>query len=182
MSWLNIVSAHYENFWGVAVKDTFRAGPMFDGRTDFEILKFQPKPSRNFWTYATCGMSTKEEDTGIELHIFSAIESEEVSEILAATAHYQRNRSRLNLGHTVNFGKPWIEGSHAQYGLISLPYLDGPDLETLELPENVLKFYWMIPITGAEREYKKSNGLESLEETFDRSNFDYANPYRNSLL
>jgi hypothetical protein len=127
-------------------------------------------------------MSIEGEENGIELHVFSEIESTEVSEILAAVAHYHRTGSRLGLGHTVNFGRPWIEGSHAQYGLISLPYLDGPGLETLEYSGNFVKCYWMIPITEAEREYKKVNGLEPLEEIFDNSDFDYANPYRNSLL
>lgn len=64
--------------------------------------------------------------------------------------------SPLGVGHTVNFGQPWLDASSCVHGLISLPYLDGPTLENPELPDGrVIKFDWLVPITPAEVQYKK---------------------------
>lgn len=50
------------------------------------------------------------------------------------TAHFHRTGSALGLGHTVNFGRPWLPGSSCTHGLVSLPYLFGPELEWLQQP------------------------------------------------
>jgi hypothetical protein len=71
--------------------------------------------------------------------------------------------------------------SRSEYGLVSLPYLDGPSLENLKTDSKELKFYWLIPVTYSEVEFKKQNGLEALEELFDRIGFDYLNPDRNAV-
>ena len=86
------------------------------------------------------------------------------------------------MGHSVNFGRPWIDGSQCDYGLISLPYLDGPDLEVLSLGSRTVKFYWLIPVTPSEVDFKKRLGLEALEVEFDRSGLDYVNPQRKSVI
>ena len=65
-----------------------------------------------------------------------------------------------------------------------MPYLDGSSLENLYIPsydENI-KFYWLIPITNDELEFKKKYGLEALEIKFDESEFDYLNPNRSSSV
>jgi hypothetical protein len=88
----------------------------------------------------------------------------------------------LDLGHSVNFGRPWIAESDCSYGLISLPYLDGPMLETLTVESREIKFYWLVPVTFAEIAYKKAHGLEALEEAFDQAAFDYLDPQRRSVI
>lgn len=103
-------------------------------------------------------------------------------ELLYFTAHYHRTGAELGLWHTVNFGRPWLVGSNCQYGFISLPYLDGPSLENLQTEHSVAKFYWLIPVTSAEVEYKKMNGIEALEGRFERWKLDYANPLRKSTV
>ena len=72
--------------------------------------------------------------------------------------------------------------SSCSFGLISLPYLDGPDLENLECTEGTAKFYWLIPITKAELELKNAEGVEALEARFDVSGFDYAKRARTSVV
>lgn len=114
--------------------------------------------------------------------MFSPWESDEVVELLVATAHYHRTAAKLSLGHSVNFGRPWIGTSKSEYGLVSLPYLDGPSLENLKADSKELKFYWLIPVTFSEVEFKKRNGLESLEELFDRAGFDFLNPERSAVV
>lgn len=61
----------------------------------------------------------------------------------------------LGLGHTVNFGDPWYIGSKCEYGLISLLYLDGPNLEWLRADSKDVRFLWLISITKDEVQYKK---------------------------
>ena len=94
-------------------------------------------------------------------------------------AHFHRQAQSLGFGHTVNFGKPWLNDSLCDHGLVSLPYLDGPILENLEIGDGqIVKFYWLIPITKSELEFKKSFGLEALEKKFEETNFNYGNPNR----
>ncbi len=78
-------------------------------------------------------MSQPNDQRPIELHMFSPLEADEVVELLVVTAHYHRTAAPLGPGHTVNFGRPWLDASECKYGLVSLPYLDGPSLEDLEI-------------------------------------------------
>jgi len=87
------------------------------------------------------------------------------------------------LRHTVNFGMPWQNSSQCSFGLISLPYLDGPELENFKIKKNkVLKFYWLIPITQKEVEYKMQNGVEALEAKLEENAFNYTNTKRISVV
>jgi len=45
-----------------------------------------------------------------------------------------------------------------------------------------IHFYWLIPITKTELEYKKEYGLEALEDKFDTDEFNYLNPNRRSIV
>jgi hypothetical protein len=66
--------------------------------------------------------------------------------------------------------------------LISLPYLDGPELEYGVFNGGRLRFLWLIPITRNEKEFKKTRGLEALEEIFEKRSFNYAEPMRASVI
>jgi hypothetical protein len=127
-------------------------------------------------------MSQPVDHRPIELHMFSPREAVEVVELLYVTAHYHRTAAKLNVGHSVNFGRPWMGASKSEYGLVSLPYLDGPSLENLTIGSKELKFYWLIPVTYSEVEFKKQNGLEALERLFDGTRFDYLDPERAAVV
>jgi hypothetical protein len=134
------------------------------------------------WAYATCCMSQPGEENALELHLLGASREGEESlvELMTAIAHYHRAGHQLGLGHTVNFGRPWLPGSRCVYGLVSLPYLDGPALEWLEAPR--VRFLWLVPITAAELEFKKRFGLEALEQRFEEQQFDFSDPKRPSVV
>lgn len=177
--WQASIGSHYSAVWkGAPEICEFSAGPISQLPNDFAILRFAPHDGRKMWTYATRCMSQPEDQNPIELHVFSPCYTNEVVELLVATAHFHRTSTKLDLGHSVNFGRPWIDNSECKYGLISLPYLDGPNLENLSLGSRIVKFYWLLPITHSEVEFKKRNGLEALEAEFDRSGFDFINPKR----
>ena len=179
----DVIQEHYRSVWGRdGCRVEFPDGPVDELPNDFAVLEFEPDTRRSMWTYATCCMTQPSDQFPVELHIFSPRRSREPLELLFAISHYFRSERSLGVGHTVNFGKPWIDSSACQYGLISLPYLDGPDLENLKLSNGVtVKCLWLIPVTKGEVGFKKTNGLEALEEKFEDSGFDYLNPGRSSV-
>ena len=175
------IISHYETvFKNQANILKWDKGPVNTFSNDFCILEFSPNQSRDMWTYATCCMSEENEFSRIELHIFSKKQDRSIIELLYATAYYHK-QFKLNLNHTINFGRPWQNESECKFGFISLPYLDGANLENLKQNNRFIKFYWLIPITLRELEIKKNRGVNALEELFEQEGFDYSNSKRKSL-
>jgi hypothetical protein len=183
MTWRGKIVAHYKKQWGPdGGLYALDKGRIHELPTDFLVLKYPPHGKRRVWTYATVCMSQADDLHPLELHMFSPRESEDVAELLAMTTHYDRTGAKLGLGHSVNFGRPWLDRSVCQNGLISLPYLDGPSLENLKTEHSTVKFYWLVPINAAEVHYKQLLGLEALERRFEFSRLDYADPARRSAV
>jgi Suppressor of fused protein (SUFU) len=182
---IDLIESHYTEQWRAqCVVRRLNKGPSFELPADFCVLEFSPTTTRSMWTYATCCMSQPLDSAPVELHLFSPMQSELHVELLTIIAHYHRTQASLALGHTVNFGRPWIAGSLCEHGLISLPYLDGPALEEYFQRESnrVIRFYWLVPITKAERDYKIEFGLEALESRLEAAQFNYLNPKRSSVV
>ena len=175
--------AHYERVWHEeAVRLGWHKGPAQEISPEFCVLEFRPRTDREMWTYATCCMSDPADQQPIELHLFSPVQSEAHLELLTAIAHYHRTGVKLGLGHTVNFGRPWLDDSPCEFGLISLPYLDGPELEWLSLGANPrARLLWLIPITAAEVAFKKAQGVQALEDRLEAASFNYLDPQRRSV-
>lgn len=184
MTWKQIIENHYLKIWGISGKDcNFSAGPIHQLPNDFAVIVYPPHRGRTMWTYATRCMSQIDDKVPLELHMFSANASNDIVELLVVTAHFHRTSKTLGLWHTVNFGRPWLDKSLCDHGLISLPYLDGPEIETLEVSKDkLLKFYWLIPITKLEVEFKKRMGIEALEKAFERNGINYLDPGRKSAI
>ncbi len=162
----------------------WKEGPINELPNDFCVLEFGPTLERNMWTYASCGMSNGPKNIeNIELFILSPFQDSKLVELIYVIAHYHLTGEHIGLNHTINFGRPWSEGSICEYGLISLPYLDGPYLENLELEQGyVIKFYWIIPISKNERDLAISRGVEKLEDAFETNDFNFLNPLRKSVV
>ncbi|WP_316820514.1 suppressor of fused domain protein [Pedobacter gandavensis] len=175
---------HYSSIWGGDFQEKkWLKGPIMRVAPHFCVLEYKPYPSRKMWTYATCCMSTNTHQAPIEVHIFSSVQDDSIIELLSEVCYYHNVEANLDLGHTVNFGRPWQDYSKSSFGLLSLPYLNGPKLEIMHLANNKdIHFYWLIPITKTEVEYKKEFGLEALETKFDADNFNYLNPNRRSAV
>lgn len=175
------IRVHYERQWRSTADSThWDSGPTNELPEDFSVLTFAPS-KRRCWTYATCCMSQQSDESRIEIHLFSPRESRDHVELLTVIAHYHRTGARLGLGHTVNFGRPWLDGSSCDHGLISLPYLDGPNLEYLEAPNGQIRFLWVIPVTSSEAQFARANGLEALERRFEEVQFNYLDPARDAV-
>jgi hypothetical protein len=180
---LELVRQHYENCWNSKSREClWKSGPINQLPRGFCILVFPPSSRRKMWTYATCGMSQQADAEPIELHLFSPVEEDLHVELLTSVAHYHLTGAYLGVGHTVNFGRPWLPTSNCDHGLVSLPYLDGPALEWLDLGQGRIRFLWLIPVTAAEVEFKKRRGVEELESRMDAAQFNYLDPLRKGLV
>ena len=157
-------------------------GPYERLPNDFRILEFPPTEAKNMWTYATCCMSQPEDTMRVELHLFSSKKDESIIELLTALAFYHRVTNKIGLNHTVFLGRPWQNGSKCDYGFVSLPYIDGPTLEDFNTTNGLIKFYWLLPVTENEVNYKKKFGVEALESKFDDPAFNYIDPNRSSVV
>jgi hypothetical protein len=177
------IAAHYRKNWGTTgTINQWTHGPTHNLPSDFGILEFKPDEEGKAWRYATCGMSQQADAPRLELHLFSRHKAIELIELLTIVAHYHLTGDYLDWGHTVNFGRPWLRASKCEYGLVSLPYLDGPKLEWMDASPAKIRFLWLIPITLAEREFKIAQGVEALEEQFEKANFQYTEPNRASVI
>jgi hypothetical protein len=175
----NSIQQHYQPVWqSTPTRHRLGTGPIHELPTDFAVLEFPPPPRHAMWIYATCGLSSSRQDDAVELHLFSPSQTAEHIELLTAIAHYHATASPLGVGHLVNFGRPWMPGSHCDRGLISLPYVDGPTLEKVHIAGRDVRCLWLIPITNSEREFAKAHGLNALETEFEKAHFNYVDPLR----
>jgi hypothetical protein len=178
---VNDLEHHYEKHWGPSIAElTWKAGPKHELPDDFTIEVF--RRAGNLLTYATLGLSNPEK-SGLELFVIAPrkeapVADASIAELLTATAHYHLTGSRLDVGHIVDFGRPWLLGARSTRGLVSLPYLDGPELEWF----GQTRILWLIPITEQERQLALEQGLEALEQALERSKFEYWNPKRASVV
>ena len=124
----------------------------------------------------------RQDDNLIELFIFSPRQDKAQIELVTVCASYHRNILPLNIHHTVNIGRPWLDNSNCDHCFISLPYLDGEDLEVFSFNDKTYHCYWLIPITEKERDYKIDKGCEALEQLFEDKQLDYLKPERKCLL
>jgi hypothetical protein len=102
-------------------------------------------------------------------------------ELLFMAAWYHRCEG-LGAGHTLLIGEPWLPDSACNFFLVSLPYPFGPELEVCHLSESHLHVLWLLPITATEREFKKREGLEALEQRFDECGLEFWLPDRPSVI
>lgn len=177
------ILAHYEREWhSVANLRHWPAGPVEELPKGFLVAELPPRRHRTVWTYATSGMSGCRQERPLEVFLHSLVESDRHVELLSATCHYHCTSEPLWFGHTVNFGRPWLEGSLCEYGLVSRPYLESDRFDEIPGGKAAIRFGWLLPITEAERSFKIAHGLEDLEELFEKAQVDYLNPHRQSVV
>jgi Suppressor of fused protein (SUFU) len=176
------IESHYATNWRRARKSMrLEGGRIAELSPEFRVL-LMDRPDRTT-AYATVCMSQPEDRERLELHLLSrasADQEEGLVELLTVMAHFHRTVTPLGVGHTVNFGRPWLPGSECTCALVSLPYLDGPKLEWM--PDHSVRFLWVIPITPTERRFKIAHGINALEERFESTGFDYLDPLRPSVV
>lgn len=101
-------------------------------------------------------------------------------ELLAMVSYlHSLQSSRLDVGHTMNIGRPIANKSRLDRLLVSLPYPYGSDFEFLHLPDGRhVRVLWLLPISESEERFRHERGLEDLEELFEIHEIDFSNPLR----
>jgi len=175
---------HYELYFGVTGnKVKWTKGSTHKLHPDFYILEIESSKRRAMWAYATVGMSLDRNDNNlIELITYSPTKDSSRVELLTVNASFHRNSEALNLHHTVFIGQLTNFDTTCDHGFISLPYLDGKELEIFQFYEKEIHCYWYIPITKAERDFKMMKGCNALEDLFEEKQFDHLDMRRKSVV
>ena len=166
---------HVRRFFAGRTVDvlTWTAGPIGEQNPHFRVLRVAPESSADVWTYASVGgWAATGGAWGLEFVICTASAEDRAVELLAMTVFYNRG-GKLDIGHTLPIGEPWLPGSGCDYLLVSLPYPFGPDLQTCHVGDRHVEFLWLLPISEPERDLKVSLGLEALESRFDDVGLKY---------
>jgi len=175
---------HYESFYGVGGdKVTWDIGPTHKLHPEFFILELGPSKRHQMWTYATVGMSLDRDDENlIELITYSRERDKSRIELLTVSASFHRNFAPLNLHHTVVVGQLKDSNTTCDHGFISIPYIEGEELEIININGQQIHCYWFIPITEKEKNFKIEFGCDALEDLFEGKQFDYLDKDRKSLV
>ena len=180
-----VVDQHIRQFFAghEITSHQFQAGPAVQSLPDLRILCVAPGPRTGCWTYLSLGASSiVHEDSGLlEFFLIAPCENASHIELVTMIAWYHQTRG-LGRGHTLPIGRPWLPKSTCDHLLVSTPYPFGPELEVCNFDGGHIHFLWLLPITSAEREFKKSNGLEALEQRFDAAAIEYWLPSRPSVV
>jgi hypothetical protein len=161
---------------------TWDRGPIATVQPRFRALRFSPGPRTSLWTY--CSIGAWEVGSGarrVEFAYLSEVAAPRIVELLAMLTYYHSKHS-LAMGHSLPLGEPWLEGSTCDQLLISLPYPLGPDFEHCEVEGIRYQLLWALPITAAEREFKKAHGLDALEQRLEETGAEYWDPARKSAV
>jgi hypothetical protein len=161
-------------------------GPIEERIQGFRVVRLGPGPRTEMWSYVSvgCWRATQQDGHGLEFVIIGEHADERLVELSAMNAYFHAGppEQRLDVGHTVPIGEPWLPGSDCDHFLVSLPYPFGPDFEVCEWDAGHARLLWLLPITKAERDFKAANGREALEQRFDDAAIRFWEPERRSVI
>lgn len=182
MNYRDAVVGHLETFFAghPGKEERWSAGPLAQDE-DFIVMRYAPGPKTDLWTYCSVGASLPA--LGAQRHEFFALSPRSdirLVELVTMVAHYHRTE-KLGPFHMFPIGEPWLDGASCDAFLVSLPYTFGPALERLDSESVTARFLWLLPITSAERQFAKTNGVDALEERFDKARLEYWDIARRSV-
>lgn len=151
---------------------TWPIGPMESRVPGFAIARVAPGPRLpGLWGYVSLGCwgATHDHGHGLEFILLGPSDDARLIELATINAYYHCGpvEQRLDVGHSVPIGEPWLPGSECDHLLISLPYPIGAEFEVCVWDGGHARILWALPITEGERNFKREHGLELLEQQFD---------------
>jgi hypothetical protein len=179
------VVGHITGFFAGRTIEVFEVddGPIQTRVPGFAEICVAPASSAQLWVYVSCGVwdAVHIEEHGLEFCLLAPERDHRHALILAMNAYYHANPDesfRLDVGHTVPLGEPWLPGSSLDHLLVSQPYPYGPDFEMCHWERGHARILWLLPITESERDFRAQHGLEALEQRFDDASLHYWDPQR----
>jgi hypothetical protein len=105
-------------------------------------------------------------------------------ELLTMVAYYHAGpgSQRLDVGHTVPIGAPWLRESSSNHLLVGLPYAYGPELEHCAWEGGHARLLALVPITEEEHAYKVHHGADALEARLEEAAAVVVDPARPSAV
>lgn len=183
-----IAAQHHQYFAGHEITERREPSGQVERRVPgFFVHEISPGPKFAGWTYAGVGLWDAVHEPnghGLEFVMTSPVRTDRLVELVAMTAHYHAGPpgQRLDRGHTVPFGEPWLPGSACDHTLVSLPYPFGPEFGTCSWAGGHAELLWLLPITEAERDFKAREGVEALEQLFESAAINPCDPNRASVV
>jgi hypothetical protein len=179
--------AHVSRFWQGRKQEEFvwTLGPIGQRMPQFRVRRVAPKIRSDPWIYLTIGAweATPGDRHGLEFLLLSPTEDPLHVELLAMVTNLHADpRYRLDVNRTINIGRPWVDGSVADYLLVTLPYPFGPALEHLETDDKHIRFLWLVPVTKSEADLVQIKGIEAFEQLLEQSQTDVVDPTRPALV
>ena len=165
----------------------FDEGPITERVPGFAEICVPPDASTPLCVYVSCGVwdAVHIEEHGLEFCLIAPERDHRHALIVAMNAYYHANPDesfRLDVGHTVPLGEPWVPGSSLDHLLVSQPYPYGPDFEMCHWEQGHARILWLLPITESERDFKGEHGLEALEQRFDDTGLRYWDAGRSAVV
>lgn len=183
------IHEHIHQVWPERTLDFFswELGPITKSMPDFRVARVEPNSPGQSWIYLSVGLSevVKDGGCGMELFLLSPWEEALHVELFAMLVNYccDPAAKKLEMHGIFDIGRPWIEGSHCDHFLVSLPYTIGPRVEWLECGDGQnIRVLWILPITSAEASFAKQSSVEDLERKFDQAKINPVDPFRTSVV
>jgi hypothetical protein len=180
------VREHLASVWPGRRREEFvwTLGPIVATLPSFRVMRIAPAAAVEPWVYASVGawQADRYGSQPIEFFLLAPAESPLHVELLAMVANLHADPThRIGLGSALEIGRPWIEGSLATHLLVSLPLPFGPRLEWLHTGGRHIRFLWLVPITDAEADLVRTQGLDALEVRLESSDVNLVDPNRASV-
>lgn len=181
------VEAHVRSFFRSRRVESSPPVSLGEHLPSIRVFEIEPLEDAGLWTYISAGASHVKPLHGprMEFMLLAPEQSVRPPQLLRMTAHYHADPDpshQLGLGHALPIGEPWLDDATCEVLLVSKPYTLGPDFEVLDLGDEHVHFYWLLPITDSERRYLATYGLEALEQKFDEAGLAYSNPHRPAVV
>ncbi|MFJ1755131.1 suppressor of fused domain protein [Kitasatospora sp. NPDC088134] len=162
-------------------------GPIEERVPGFRVLRVHPAGPGDWWLYVSsgCWAAVQEGGHGTEFFLAAPVDDPVNLESVTMNAYYHCGPAtqRLDVGHTVPIGRPWLGDSACDHYLVSLPYPFGPDFEVCRWDGGShARILWLLPITEAEKTFRHRAGLEALESRFDEHAIDPVDLHRPSVV
>jgi hypothetical protein len=174
------VEEHLREFFGAEIVrcPLLEVGPLRSRAPFFSAFEVAPTRAFPFWTYVSAGSlnaSMAADDHTVEFVVASAAQDERMVQRLVRNSYYHCGPAdqRLDLGHRVPLGEPWVPGGTVDAVLVSLPYPYGEDLEHVPWGGRHTRLLWLMPVTQSELAFARAEGNERLEQLFEANDVAY---------
>jgi hypothetical protein len=185
---LQIILAHYNQYWGMATEVLRFAFSEAPSDAPFVAEFFIGTEDEPLYVYATLGMSEAPQSNArqydrVELFTYANQPFAELKQSLAllATYPFQLNAPLAPLD-TVYGSHGIVEGSQLTAVLLSLPLREPEEFAVVDVGDYAVHLLMVTPITEAERQFSIEHGSLALLKLFAQAAVDVADFRRESVV